>query len=1142
MSVDIILKHSSQAGKEPDPGDLKAGELAVNTKDVKAYIKNADGAVVQIAGGGSGADDNRYVKLAGDDTAQEITGTGGLNTVGVLSTGGGLSITGGDVFNSGFYENPPVGAATSSIVACQTKCDFYGQDITNAVNYTVVKPSNVTGNRLTITGYQIDSSFGGDYKDGAREAYGFRSNMPEADNDKSFSFYGSGTAPSFSKGSFYVGGSTATTTLGIWQSTLSEEQLEQFQQNQLTPPANVTSPGNGEYVRQWYYDQQDDETKALLLSGELSYPTPLVAETFVDSFALGDNTAINLLTGGTIEAVNYKGGGSINSATDGGVTVEGRGVVQVNRTADQVFIGRKNGSVTSEIYSEGGSRFTDVTRAEGGVLVRNGSSANANLYGNGNYMEVGGNSRTVATFSINPNTVGNGTKFGHSTMQLSTTEPNLNNVKVEYSNGGHAGQILANVNSSVEVNTAAAQVRLFQADSGAQQSGKMYGFFSGLTNNDSTDIAYNYFSSANAPNYFNGSTYIGGTPSRNTFELWKSTLTEEQVEQFKEGLLAIPETVSDPDNGFFARHWYYNQQDEETQALLDSGELEYPTGLSPATFSDSFSLGTLTNVNILSTGIIEVANKYTAGDYTATTDGGVSLEARGVLQVNRTADQVFIGRLKGDVTSQIFADGGATFNGNGIVRGDFKAEGNTHGFGGNGDGRSVVVISGAPEGGSTNEASLRINPSFNEADSGGLRAANQAIIVMAPPADGFVAGTENYCIMTALGGETDNPPENSFGFFADQSIGETGTEANYGFYGDLVRSDDSEHFNLYMGGNAPNFFEGEIQCRIYSNKNPKTNASSIAGVTAVTNNYDYDVSNNICFVASSPQNMTTARQSVVGYQVNSDLNSGFKDANRSAYAFKSNIAAGGNNQSFAFYGEGNAPSYALGGWRIGADPSLDDVINSPEAGIVIRPEGHILSNTTTNPNAVSGFRRNSDGDLIRFYNDSTTIAGSLRVDAQVVSLSNTSDYRLKSDIKPLGAFSEKVKALKPCTFTLNGVANTVGFIAHELQEVAPECVFGEKDGTEAIGTVTDYDGTVLETDVVKPFDLTYTEMVVSEQQPTIEGEEPKMVETTRTKTWKATGERPVYQKVDQTKLIPHLVKALQEALERIEALEAAAAG
>ena len=38
-------------------------------------------------------------------------------------------------------------------------------------------------------------------------------------------------------------------------------------------------------------------------------------------------------------------------------------------------------------------------------------------------------------------------------------------------------------------------------------------------------------------------------------------------------------------------------------------------------------------------------------------------------------------------------------------------------------------------------------------------------------------------------------------------------------------------------------------------------------------------------------------------------------------------------------------------------------------------------------------------------------------------------------------------------------------------------------------------------------------------------------------TWVQTGTRPIYQSVDQTKLIPLLTKALQEAMQRIETLE-----
>ena len=157
-----------------------------------------------------------------------------------------------------------------------------------------------------------------------------------------------------------------------------------------------------------------------------------------------------------------------------------------------------------------------------------------------------------------------------------------------------------------------------------------------------------------------------------------------------------------------------------------------------------------------------------------------------------------------------------------------------------------------------------------------------------------------------------------------------------------------------------------------------------------------------------------------------------------------------------------------------------------------------------------------------------------------------SDYRLKQNIQPLTSATSKIKQLKPCSFEYtNDVGNEYhGFIAHEVQEVGiPHSWHGTKDATEAIGTLADYDGTELEsvqTDVVEPSaeELEYTVEVVDETQPTIEGQEPQMVEVTRTRTWTATGTRPVYQGVDVTKLVPLLTKALQEVIQKNEDLEA----
>jgi hypothetical protein len=59
-------------------------------------------------------------------------------------------------------------------------------------------------------------------------------------------------------------------------------------------------------------------------------------------------------------------------------------------------------------------------------------------------------------------------------------------------------------------------------------------------------------------------------------------------------------------------------------------------------------------------------------------------------------------------------------------------------------------------------------------------------------------------------------------------------------------------------------------------------------------------------------------------------------------------------------------------------------------------------------------------------------------------------------------------------------------------------------------------------------ELTYTEEVETDGVATM---------VTRTRSWAPTGTRPVYQGIDQTKLIPLLTKALQEALTEIDTLK-----
>ena len=181
-------------------------------------------------------------------------------------------------------------------------------------------------------------------------------------------------------------------------------------------------------------------------------------------------------------------------------------------------------------------------------------------------------------------------------------------------------------------------------------------------------------------------------------------------------------------------------------------------------------------------------------------------------------------------------------------------------------------------------------------------------------------------------------------------------------------------------------------------------------------------------------------------------------------------------------------------------------------------------------NAACVFNRNSVGNLVKFMRSGSE-HGRVIVNANSsVSYSTNSDYRLKENVVVLNNAIDRVKQLLPKRF--NFIGNDVvvdGFLAHEAQTVVPEAVDGTHNQTEPIGTLTEWDETVLETDVVEPDNLTWEEGVTDEDgnQSTV----------TRTRTWTETGTKPVYQSIDQAKLVPLLTAALQEAIAKIETLE-----
>lgn len=93
----------------------------------------------------------------------------------------------------------------------------------------------------------------------------------------------------------------------------------------------------------------------------------------------------------------------------------------------------------------------------------------------------------------------------------------------------------------------------------------------------------------------------------------------------------------------------------------------------------------------------------------------------------------------------------------------------------------------------------------------------------------------------------------------------------------------------------------------------------------------------------------------------------------------------------------------------------------------------------------------SSVNLAAFFNPNGTV-GAIATSGTTTSYLTSSDYRLKYDIAPMQGALARVQQLKPVTYKWNADgSNGEGFIAHELAEVCPSAVTGEKDAVDADG-------------------------------------------------------------------------------------------
>jgi hypothetical protein len=147
----------------------------------------------------------------------------------------------------------------------------------------------------------------------------------------------------------------------------------------------------------------------------------------------------------------------------------------------------------------------------------------------------------------------------------------------------------------------------------------------------------------------------------------------------------------------------------------------------------------------------------------------------------------------------------------------------------------------------------------------------------------------------------------------------------------------------------------------------------------------------------------------------------------------------------------------------------------------------LYSNSSTTSGAVA-LESQNNSTALRYhfvFSNANGIVGSISTNASATAYTTSSDYRLKENVTAVTDGITRLQQLKPSRF--NFIADpdkTVdGFIAHEVQAVVPEAITGEKDAVDDEGN-------------------------------------------------------PQYQGIDQSKLVPLLTAALQEAIAKIESLEA----
>ena len=116
-------------------------------------------------------------------------------------------------------------------------------------------------------------------------------------------------------------------------------------------------------------------------------------------------------------------------------------------------------------------------------------------------------------------------------------------------------------------------------------------------------------------------------------------------------------------------------------------------------------------------------------------------------------------------------------------------------------------------------------------------------------------------------------------------------------------------------------------------------------------------------------------------------------------------------------------------------------------GSVINATQMRQSQSGTSAHDFHDFFRGTDGSLSR--------VGNIRTTGSSTAYNTSSDYRLKENVVTDWDATSRLKQLKPSRFNFKTDKDTTvdGFLAHEVQSIVPEAVSGEKDAVDKDGNI-----------------------------------------------------------------------------------------